>query len=135
MSDEMTMADVQLQQVFDGIPPHAAHPMRLSMANGVLTMRGTLDDRSARGAGMDQVHGGVIAALLDTAATLVLNAAEGQSWATVDLRVDYLRPVPIGPCQLQASVIRAGRQVGRSTASLYDDSSRLCATAIGTFVR
>jgi uncharacterized protein (TIGR00369 family) len=127
----MTMTDEQVQQVFDDIPAHAAHPMRLSTADGVLTMRGTLDERSARGEGMDQLHGGVIAALLDTAATLVLEATDGESWSTVDLRVDYLRPVPLGPCQVEASVLRAGRRVARSTASLYDHSSRQCATATG----
>lgn len=130
----MTMSDEQLQQAFDGIPAHAAHPMRLSMADGVLTMRGTLDARSARGEGMDQLHGGVIAALLDTAATLVLDAADGGTWSTVDLRVDYLRPVPLGTCHLEASVIRAGRRVARSTASMYDGASRLCAIATGAFV-
>lgn len=128
------MNDEQLQQIFDGIPAHAAHPLRLSLTDGVLTMRGVLDDRSARGEGMDQIHGGVIAALLDTAATLVLAAADGEIWATVDLRVDYLRPVPIGACHLEASVLRAGRRVARSTASLYDSASRLCATATGAFV-
>lgn len=129
------MSDEQVQRVFDGIPAHAPHPMRLSMTDGVLTMRGTLDARSARGEGMDQLHGGVIAALLDTAATLVLDAADGQTWSTVDLRVDYLRPVPLGACHVEASVIRAGRRVARSTASLYDSASRLCATATGAFVR
>lgn len=128
------MNDEQLQQIFDGIPAHAPHPLRLSLTDGVLTMRGVLDDRSARGEGMDQIHGGVIAALLDTAATLVLAAADGEIWATVDLRVDYLRPVPIGACHLEASVLRAGRRVARSTASLYDSASRLCATATGAFV-
>jgi uncharacterized protein (TIGR00369 family) len=132
---DMTMTDEQLQRVFDGIPAHNAHPMRLSMTNGMLIMRGTLDTRSARGEGMDQLHGGVIAALLDTAATLVLDAVDGETWSTVDLRVDYLRPVPLGPCRVEASVVRAGRRVARSTASLYDDSSRLCATATGAFVR
>ena len=134
MSD-MTMTDEQLQRVFDGIPAHAAHPMRLSMTNGVLIMRGTLDSRSARGECMDQLHGVVIAALLDTAATLVLDAGDGETWSTVDLRVDYLRPVSLGDCRIEATVVRAGRRVARSTASLYDGSSRLCATATGAFVR
>lgn len=128
------MDDKRLQQIFDGIPAHATHPMRLSLTDGVLTMRGVLDDRSARGEGMDQLHGGVIAALLDTAATLVLGATNGEPWSTVDLRVDYLRPVPLGACHVEASVVRAGRRVARSTASLYDSASRLCATATGAFV-
>jgi len=132
---DMTMTDEQLQRVFDEIPAHAAHPMRLSTTNGMLKMEGVLDGRSARGAGMDQLHGGVIAALLDTAATLVLDAADGQTWSTVDLRIDYLRPVPIGSCHIEASVVRAGQRVARSTAALYDGSSRLCATATGAFVR
>jgi hypothetical protein len=53
---EMTMTDEQLQRVFDGIPAHAAHPMRLSMTNETLTMRGTFDSRSARGEGMRSSH-------------------------------------------------------------------------------
>jgi len=130
----VAMSDNQLQHIFDGIPAHAAHPMRLSVTNGMLNMVGTLDGRSARGAGMEQLHGGVVAALLDTAATLVLVAVAGDSWSTVDLRVDYLRPVSIGRCRLDASVVRCGKRVARSRASLFDDEERLCATAIGTFV-
>lgn len=124
-----------VQELYDDIPAHAAQPMTIDLTDGGLAMAGSLDVRSARGAGVDQVHGGVLAALLDTAATLVLVAADGESWSTVDIRVDYLRPVALGDCRVEASVLRAGRRVARSTARLTGGDGGLCAAATGTFVR
>src|SRR5262249_8546195 len=95
---------------------------------------GALGEESGRSEGLDQAHGGAIAALLDTAATLAICAATGETWSTVDLRVDYLRPVRLGQVRSVGRGVRAGRTVGRAAAELYVDDT-LSATAIGTFVK
>lgn len=101
---------------------------------GGVRVEGVLGAESARGRGYDQVHGGMVAALLDTVATFALVATTGQPWTTVDFRVDYLRPVALGPVVLTGSVVRAGRTIGRAQAELLDGQGRSCATAIGAFV-
>ncbi|HEY7147422.1 MAG TPA: PaaI family thioesterase [Streptosporangiaceae bacterium] len=123
-----------LQQQLDGIPVHAGQRLRIAAVPGGVRAEGVLGPESARGRGYDQAHGGMVAALLDTAATFALVAHTGKPWTTVDFRVDYLRPVPLGPVVLTGSVVRAGRTVGRASAELLDGAGLRCATAIGTFV-
>jgi len=126
---------VDLQALFNGIPFHRDHQFTVTAAAGGVRFEGSLPHTSGRGSGSAQAHGGAVAAILDTAATLAIMNETGQSWATVDLRVDYLRPVPLDSVSVIGCVVRAGRQVGRATAELHDGSGRLCATAVGTFVR
>ena len=64
------------------------------------------------------IHGGVLAALVETTAGLSLFAALGTAGPAIDLRVDYHRPVRSGPLRGRGRVLRAG---GRSRAS-----KRLC---------
>ncbi len=79
------------------------------------------------------VHGGIVASLLDTAATFALIAATDHDWVTVDLRIDYLRPSKSGRLTVSGEVVRAGRSIGRASAELSDQTGSICATAIGTF--
>lgn len=79
-------------------------------------------------------HGGVAAALLDSSLSFALIAASGTDWTTVDLRVDYLRPVSIGPVRATGRVMRVGRRIGRAEGSLLDAEGAECARAVGAFV-
>jgi uncharacterized protein (TIGR00369 family) len=127
------MADLQRQ--LDGIPVHAGQHLRITTGADGVQIDGFLGADSARGEGYEQAHGGAVAALLDTAATFALVARTSQPWATVDLRVDFLRPVPLGPVRLTGIVLQAGRTAGRARAELLDSGGQSCAVAIGTFVR
>jgi uncharacterized protein (TIGR00369 family) len=123
-----------LQEELDGIPVHAGQHLRIAAVEHGVQIDGVLGDEFARGKGYRQAHGGAIAALLDTAATFALVEQASGSWGTVDLRVDFLRPVRLGSVRVTGTVVRAGRTVGRARAELLDSDGRLCATAIGTFV-
>jgi uncharacterized protein (TIGR00369 family) len=62
---------------------------------------------------MGRVHGGVLASLIDSAVALAVHApmAPGSAAATLDMNVQYLRPVT-GPCVLIAEgevLARSGR--------------------------
>lgn len=126
---------IDLQAIFDEIPFHGDHRFTVTAAGDGVRFEGVLADNSGRHSGSAQAHGGAVAAILDTAASLAIMNTTGQPWSTVDLRVDYLRPVPLDSITVVGRVVRAGRQVGRATADLHDGSGRLCATAVGTFVR
>jgi uncharacterized protein (TIGR00369 family) len=81
------------------------------------------------------LHGGVIATLLDTAATFVLIQASGADWATVDLRIDYLRPAPCAELLIKGFAVHVGTRLGRATAELSVPGGGILATAAGTFTR
>ncbi len=82
-----------------------------------------------------RLHGGVVASLLDSAGTWALIASTGDVFTTVDLRVDYLRPVRAGDLTASGVVVACGASVARAAAQLSDREGRCCATATGTFVR
>jgi uncharacterized protein (TIGR00369 family) len=82
-----------------------------------------------------RLHGGVVASLLDSAGTWALIAQTGEVFTTVDLRIDYLRPVRAGALIASGSVVACGASVARAAAQLSDAEGRCCATATGTFVR
>jgi len=83
------------------------------------------------------VHGGVIAALLDTAAALaIITLLEpGEASTTIDLTVQYLRPITEGFVSAHGRVRRAGRRVISVTIDLVDASGSLVATALTTYLR
>jgi uncharacterized protein (TIGR00369 family) len=131
------MPGPDLQRLLDGTPVHRALRIRVvSSESGGLVLHA---EASQEHVGADDgtfLHGGVVATVLDTAATFALIAATGDDWSTVDLRLDYLRPVPAGLLEARARVVQAGRRLGRSTAELVlPGSDRVLASAAGTFVR
>lgn len=125
----------RLQAMLDAVALHRALGLRFT---AVTDDRIQLEARPSadHSVGPGQLHGGVVATVLDTAATFALIAATGSDWGTVDLRVDYLRPAPVACVEASAGVLRAGRSLGRAEAELVDPATgRIVASAVGTFVR
>ncbi len=83
------------------------------------------------------VHGGAIASLIDTAMAFAIIPllAEGERTTTVDLTINYLRPLTIGRATATARVLRAGRSVIVVSADVSDERSNLAATALSTYLR
>lgn len=129
------METEELQRLVDSSPVHGALGLRARSADeGVLF--DTAPGREHSVDGGDVLHGGVVATMLDTAATFALIDSTGTDWGTVDLRIDYLRPAPVAPLEVRGQVIQVGRRFGRARAELADPGSgRLLAAAVGTFVR
>ena len=90
------MSSIELQEAFDSIPYHRRERFVISYADNAFRMEGRLGDEHARAPGMAMAHGGAVAGLLDTATTFAAVASTQTIWATVDIRVDYLRPTPLG---------------------------------------
>ena len=80
-----------------------------------------------------QVHGGPIASLIDIAGTYVMWAVLGKGVPTINLRVDYLRPVVDSSLRATASVRRAGRTIALVDIDVHDDSDRLVAVGRGSY--
>ena len=82
-------------------------------------------------------HGGLLAAVFDTCMGCSIWAAGGgRGSRTVSLRMNYLRPVPLGvTLQVAVRVVRRGRRlaVAEGEAWLGTDRDRLTDTADGIF--
>jgi uncharacterized protein (TIGR00369 family) len=83
------------------------------------------------------VHGGVIAALIDTAAAFaVVSLLEPeQSTTTIDLTIHYLRPLTAGRATAQARVVKAGRRILVISVDVLDESEALVATSLTSYLR
>lgn len=85
------------------------------------------------------LHGGVITSLVDSSSALsifsLLEAPE--AIATLDLRIDYLRPATPGmPVYCTAECYRLTREIAFTRATAYqDDDSQPVAYSVGTFMR
>lgn len=82
------------------------------------------------------VHGGYIATLLDSAlgCSIHTTLAAGQSYTTLEIKVNYVRPILANTGQLWAEgkVINVGRRVATSEATLKDKDGKLYAHATTT---
>lgn len=81
------------------------------------------------------VHGGVLDALLDTAADYALMAALGQGTPTVSLSVQYLRGVGIGEAlRIEGHATKLGRTLSFADAEVTNAAGKKVAVAHGTFI-
>jgi uncharacterized protein (TIGR00369 family) len=127
-------SDETLQAYLDEAPLHALlGGFTVAATDTGVALRGSLSAAAENAAGSAIAHGGAAAMLLDTALTFALIAATDHDWTTVDIRVDYLRPVAIGEVRVTGQVVKAGRRIGRAEGDLRDRQGSVCARAVGTF--
>ncbi|MBA3804284.1 MAG: PaaI family thioesterase [Acidobacteria bacterium] len=101
---------------------------------GAATLRLELRDELMRNGGI--THGGVIASLIDTASAFaVMSQLEpGKSTTTIDLTIQYLRPLTEGVARAHARVLRAGRRVAVVSVDVTNDAEVLAATALTSYL-
>jgi uncharacterized protein (TIGR00369 family) len=79
-------------------------------------------------------HGGILAAIVDTAADYALAAELGRPFPTIDLRVDYHKAAMPGDLTAKARIIRIGSQYSTAEAYVYDKDGGLVASGRGTYL-
>lgn len=81
------------------------------------------------------VHGGVLAALADTAGGLATYMAvpRGTRIATVEMKMNYLEPVEKGTVTAEAKVLRRGKNLAVVDCDLREDNGLLVGKALMTF--
>lgn len=79
------------------------------------------------------IHGGILAGIVDFAASNAIATKFGQAVPTVDLRIDYHRVAKSGDLLAKGRVIRAGRTLATAEAEVYDCEGTLVASGRGTF--
>ena len=83
------------------------------------------------------LHGGVVTALIDETAggAVVLATGASQSVATVDLRVDYMRPAEVDkPLYCLAHCYRTTRRIAFFRAEAFHTPDKPIAVGVGTFM-
>jgi uncharacterized protein (TIGR00369 family) len=83
----------------------------------------------------DVVHGGVLAALADTAAAIAAYTVvpRGAEVATIELKINYLSAVPGGKIKAVGKVLRAGRNFVVTECEVFNAKGGLAAKALLTF--
>jgi len=81
------------------------------------------------------VHGGILAALADTAGAIAAytTVPKGVALATIELKINYLEGVPGGRIRAEAYVLRTGRNFVVTECEIFDHKGRLAAKALLTF--
>jgi uncharacterized protein (TIGR00369 family) len=118
-----------------GVPIGETLGFRLAeVEKGRAVLVGNPDQRSYNLVGT--VHGGWGAAILDSALALsVFSIVEAdQGFTTVDIRINYLRPLTVetGEVRAEGRVLQAGRRLAYCEAKLVDRDGKLICHGTGS---
>jgi uncharacterized protein (TIGR00369 family) len=83
---------------------------------------------------MGTIHGGIICDLVDAAmgVSFFTTLDEGESFTTLELKINFLRPFWTGTLLAHGRVVSRGRTVGLTECRVVDDEERLIAHATST---
>jgi uncharacterized protein (TIGR00369 family) len=118
------------------VPPPAAATkigMRLaSFKNGEAVVE--LDADASHANPMGTVQGGILAAIADAAMgwAYMTTLAEGESYTTLEIKTNFLRPVRAGRLEARARVRNAGRTVGLVECDVVAEGGKVAAYAVST---
>jgi uncharacterized protein (TIGR00369 family) len=83
---------------------------------------------------MGTLHGGVLCDVADAAMGVAYAStlADGESFTTLELKINFLRPFKNGTLTATAKVVKAGRTIGLTECDVTDPEGRLIARAMST---
>ena len=83
---------------------------------------------------MGTLHGGVLCDIGDAAMgfAYATTLAEGESFTTIELKINYLRPVRKARLRASAHVVKRGRKIGLVQCDVTDENGNLVARASST---
>lgn len=101
--------------------------------NGTVVIRLPYKPVFGRAENSPEVHGGVIAALIDLAGHAAVAVQIGRMAPTIDLRIDFLRPAPADDLIATAHTLKVGKAVSRVDIEIRGQHDKLIAAGRGTF--
>jgi uncharacterized protein (TIGR00369 family) len=117
------------------IPPPVAELIGIELlegGGGECTMR--LEAGEQHSNPMGTIHGGIVCDLADAAMGMAFFSTldEGESFTTLELKVNFLRPFWTGTLIARGKVVSRGRTLGLTECRVVDDEERLIAHATST---
>ena len=117
------------------IPPPVAELLdidRVSFGDGKCTMK--LEAGEQHSNPMGTIHGGILCDVADAAMGMAFftTCEDGESFTTLELKINFLRPFWTGTLLAHGRVVSRGRTVGLTECEVVDDQNRLIAKATST---
>ena len=82
----------------------------------------------------EQVHGGAVSGMMDTAMGMSIMAASGRNVTTAELAVSFIRPFTGESFLIDTEILNLGRSLVRIRARAFDESAgKLLASATANF--
>jgi uncharacterized protein (TIGR00369 family) len=126
----------KIQEIVDESPFAQFSGFRVTAAdkeNQRLTMEMPLRPEFERIADTGQIHGGPIAALIDTAGCFAIVMMTGKTVPTISFSTEYLRPASNTSLTATASVRKNGRSISVVDIDVQDDNDKLIAIGRGLY--
>jgi len=117
------------------IPPPVAELLgidRVSFGDGKCTMKLEAGDQHANP--MGTIHGGILCDVADAAMGMAFftTCEEGESFTTLELKINFVRPFWTGTLHAHGRVVSRGKTVGLTECDVVDENDRLIAKASST---
>ena len=117
------------------IPPPVAELLGVELVEaggGECTMRMEAGEQHSNP--MGTIHGGILCDIADAAMGMAFFSTleEGESFTTLELKINYLRPFWTGTLLARGKVISRGKSVGLTECRVVDGNERLIAHATST---
>jgi uncharacterized protein (TIGR00369 family) len=126
----------ELQKLILACPFHRFLGLELIAADeeeGTITLGVTAREEFSRSDDLVELHGGIIASLIDIAGDYAVAMKVGRGVPTINLRVDYLRPGRGRKAFAKAKAIRCGRTIATVDIEVTDENGTLFAIGRGTY--
>ncbi len=83
---------------------------------------------------MGTIHGGILCDLADAAMGVAFFSTlePGESFTTLELKINFLRPFWTGKLVARGKVVQRGKTVGMVECDIFDDQERLVARSSST---
>ena len=126
----------KLQQALqNGFQPALGHTLGFrvtAVGKGEATVE--MDTNSAHHNPMGSLHGGVLCSIADTAMGFAHSSTldDGETSTTLELHINFLRPVWDAKLRAVGRVIKAGRTISLIECDVFDEKARLVARASST---
>jgi len=124
----------QIQMMLDGsIPPPPIAKLigfkLVSIGSGKAVIEFEAGDRHVNP--MGTLHGGVLCDISDAAMGMAYASRlkEGESFATLELKINFIKPVWKAKLRAEGSVVNGGKTVGLVMRDVFDEQERLIARA------
>lgn len=130
------MTREELTELVRGCPFHRFLDLQLESfdeAEGVVTLSLTARQEFSRSEDQVELHGGIIATLIDIAGDYAVALKTGCGVPTINLTVDYLRLARGAKAIATAKIVKCGRSLAVVTIEVCDETGAQVAIGRGTY--